>query len=1064
MTCECGRIASPFDNSLPLTIRVAILWHEYATRTFIFSEGRFSMSMSPWLDSLNERQSEAVTHRASPLLVLAGPGSGKTRILTHRIAWLIREKGARPEQILAVAFTNRAAEEMRDRLAALLGDEAGRVWIYTFHATAVRILRRFGAAIGIDPAFGILDEDEQRHALNRILSQLDLSRELFPSGQILSYLSRRKNALIDPAEPSNEGDATFAEIARAYESWLRERNVLDFDDLIRYAVELLRQNEDIRQHYRRTLFHVLVDEYQDINDAQYELLKLLAPPGSSVTIVADDDQSIYGWRGSKPELIDEFIDRYHPQIVKLDISYRCPPNILYGAQRLIAHQRSQERQRFMHSEHEGESLIYHYIFNDLQQEQRWLVTLVRKLIDERGHKPGDIAILYRTHQLGDPVEQTLMQADFRVQRLVKESFFDLPATREIVRFLQIMRALTEENFTAAVNFPLRQIDELTMIQLRRLAEERGVDLVDLARRPYDYPEISPLTRAHLHHFLQWVDALPTPDVDAAVAVRSLFQLLEQLRSPWRVHDLSLVEGLIAFTDYAVEAQTLAEAIVEDRPIVVIHPATIDGYTAAAVLHHALITYLDVDVQAIAGNDVQVADLAANAIIMTVGEDLPTLPQTVIRLGTSHGPHALTVDAWRLAQSLLAGYETLNEGPFVVYDIETTGTHIRRDEIVEIAAARYQGQSLDGGVFHSFVRPEREYIPAAATQVHNIRFEDVAEAPPIADVLPRFLDYVGQDTVVGHNIARFDNRFIDRACGLTLDQKGFNPHYVDTLRLARRLLPGDERHSLESVRRSLGLNGSVSHRAEGDVAQTADVFFALTRRLLADKEREALAETLPLVALASLSANIQPFDENQVVLDGAARMLAAGRGQPLLDDLLAALPAHLQAEANEQALRLATHEAPVTEEDAAWTDLQQAFSAHLEAFQRYSSDKSLGAFMDYQALLTSLDTFAHTADEDRITLMTLHNAKGSEFPVVIIVGVEQEHLPLWRTLNDPEQLAEERRVFYVGLTRAQEAVYLFSVRDRGDGFMRNPSRFAFEIPVAYIRHFNIDAQNRMRELK
>jgi DNA helicase-2/ATP-dependent DNA helicase PcrA len=609
------------------------------------------MSQSPWLDSLNERQLEAVTHRASPLLVLAGPGSGKTRILTHRIAWLIREKGARPEQILAVTFTNRAAEEMRQRLASLLGDEAGRVWIYTFHAAAVRILRRFGAAIDIDPGFAILDEDEQRHVLNRILGQLDLSREIFPTGQILGYLARCKNALIDPTNAANERDEGYARIAAAYQAWLRQRNALDFDDLIRQAVLLLRQNEDIRQHYRRTLIHILVDEYQDIDGAQYELLKLLAPANSSVSIVADDDQAIYGWRGANPRLIDDFIDRYRPHIVKLDTSYRCPPNILYGAQRLITHQRSQERQRFMRSEKEGDAPIYHYIFNDLGQEKRWLTTLVRRLIDERGHKPGDIAILYRTHQLGDPVEQALIEAGFRVRRLHKDSFFDLPEPREIVRFLQVMHSLSEENFSAAVNYPLRQIDELTMIQLRRLAEAQGCDLVELARRPHAFPELSPLTRAHLHHFLQWVDALPAADADATTAVRTLFQLLEQLRSPWRGDDTSQIEDLIAFTDFDAEAQMLASAIDEFRPLFIVHPTTIDGHAAAAILHHALLSYLDADARTLTFAELRPPDLPPAAVVIALGNPAPDLPQTVLRLG-SDGPVGLALAAWRLAQTLL----------------------------------------------------------------------------------------------------------------------------------------------------------------------------------------------------------------------------------------------------------------------------------------------------------------------------------------------------------------------------------------------------------------------------
>lgn len=1024
------------------------------------------MSTLPWLESLNERQYEAVTHRPSPLLVLAGPGSGKTRILTHRIAWLIREKNARPEQVLAVAFTNRAAEEMRERLTALLGDTAGRVYIYTFHATAARILRRFGERIGLDANFAIVDEDEQRHALNRILGQANLSRELYPPGHMISYFSRCKNALLDPADAASQRDATQAEIARLYENWLKERRAVDFDDLIRYAVLLLRQNEDVRQHYRRTLLHVLVDEYQDINEAQYELLKLLALPGSSIAIVADDDQTIYGWRGSKPELIDAFIDRYHPTIVKLETSYRCPPNILYGAQRLVANQRTQERQRFMRSEVAGDTPIFHYIFNDALQEQRWLVTMVRRLIDERGHKPGDIAVLYRTHQLGEPIEQALLQAGIRVQRLHKESFFDQPETREIVRFLQLIRALSEEAFTAAVNFPLRQIDELTMIQLRRLTEARGVSLIDIARHPHAFPQISPLTRAHLHNFLQWLDALPDIGIDAAVSIRAIFQLIEQLRSPWRADDNASLANFMTPTAQRQEARILADAIHAGRPIAILHPPTVDGYAAAAILHHALAAYLDTSAITLPTHLAPAPDLPPEATLILLGDiSLPSEPShTVITLAANDSrPYALAAYAWRLAQALLASYETLADGPFVVYDIETTGAHVRRDEIVEIAAARYDARRPSAEPFHSFVRPDREYIPPAATQIHNIHYEDVADAPRLAEVLPAFLDYLGQDTVVGHNIARFDNRFLDRACGLHLDQRGFNPNYIDTFRLARRLWPDEPRLSLEALLNSQGIATRVEHRAASDIGQTADLFFAMADRIVAEKEREALVETLPLVALGALAAGITLAGANLTLLHGAARVLAAGRGQALLDDVLDALPAPLQATARELALRLSSQEAPLTAEDLEWANLQQAFLKHLDAFQHYSNDRSLGAFIDYQALLTSSDTFAHNRDDDKITLMTLHNAKGAEFPVVIIVGVEQENLPLWRSLNDPAQLAEERRVFYVGLTRAQEAVYLFSVYDRGDGFSRPPSRFAFDIPAPYIRRFSIDARNRMREV-
>ena len=1027
------------------------------------------MSDPTWLDSLNDKQLEAVTHRAAPLLVLAGPGSGKTRILTNRIAWMIQDQETQPENILAVTFTNRAAEEMRDRLFVLLGEQASHVWVFTFHATAVRILRRYGERIGLDPNFAIIDEEDQRRALNHIMGDAGLSREMYPMGRIVNYIGARKNALEDPRSDDATSDPALVEVARQYENWLIARKSLDFDDLIRYAVTLLRHHDDVRAHYHSTLEQVLVDEYQDINTSQYELLKLLAPVGSSITIVADDDQSIYGWRGSRPELIDDFIARYRPYVVKLDLSYRCPPAILYGAQRLITHQRSKERQRFMHSNIDSGAPIFHYIFHNLHQEQRWLVTLVRKLIDERGYKPSDIGILYRTHRLANATEQALVQAGFKVHRLRKESFFDQPVARDVVRYLQLARLLSEDNFTSAVNFPRKQIDELTMIQLQRLTQVRDIGFVELVRRSERYPEISPLTRAHLRWFLQFVEQdLPRADENVGTALHALFERLNALRSPWRAEDRELLHGFMRFTDLVNEAEALSEAIDDERPIVVLHPATLDGYAAAAILRMALRDYLGVDAHTTTFADADPADFAPDAVLVTLGENPPeTPPDRSIAIAPEDAaarPYTLATYAWRCAQLLLISYETLADGRFVVYDVETTGTNIRRDEMVEIAAATYENQQpVDEGL-HRLICPARGYIPRAATRVHGIHFEDVADAPSVAQVLPEFLDYVANETVVGHNIARFDNRFVDGATGKYLNGRGFNPFYIDTLRLARRLLPEQPRFTLEAVARMLDVGDSVRHRAEDDLKLTAQVFFALTEYIIDEKEREALVEFLPLVGLSILAGNIELADENLALVHGAARMLASGPGKAPLEALLEALPAALQLDALAFEPKLESHAAPATDEDEDWEALQEAFFQHAEAFQRYGSDDSLASFLDYQALLHSVDTSAHTQDEEHITLMTLHNAKGVEFPIVIIIGVEQENLPLWRTLDDPKQVAEERRVLYVGITRAQEAVYLFSTRNRNDGFLRNPSRFAFEIPPEYIRRIRVGSKGRVQELR
>ena len=1018
------------------------------------------MESIDWLDELNEPQRKAVTHQPGPLLVLAGPGSGKTRIITRRVVWLVEEEDALPESVLAVTFTNRAAEEMRERLFHLLGNRAEGVWIHTFHAAAMRILRKFGDRIGIPSDFMVIDEDEQRLAIARQLRLLNLSREQYAVGEIAARIGQAKSLLLNP-EGVEEEDPAVTEVMRGYEAWLREHRRLDFDDLLRFAVQLLRQEEEVREFYRRTLQHILVDEYQDINKAQYELISLLAPPASSITAVADDDQTIYGWRGSDPGFVDAFIRRYDPVIIKLPYSYRCPPSILYGAQHLIARERKPDaRRNFMQSRADAEDApIYHYIFRHVRQEQQWLIALIRKLMAERGVTQGDIAILYRTHRLGEPAEQALLEAGFNVQRVRPKSFFDRHQAREVVRYLQMARALHEDDLASVLNFPVHQIDELTMVQLRRLAQEWNVNLVEFMDQLDAFPEITPLTRRHLQRLRRLArERLPGLESDAGDAVEAIFTQLEALRSPWRRRDRELLARLMDLTRTPDAVARLRAWLDAGATPVILHDDSLDAHLAARLLQSALADYLAVDAPARPAKAID-ADVGP-AIYFGDPDAAPPLPDLITFPDPLQLPQTLW--AWRLAQQLLLSYERLAQGRFIFYDVETTGTSVRRDELVEIAAWAYEGGRPAGEPFRSLVRPRRGYIPRAATKVHGIRYEDVADAPDIADALPRFLAYIGEDVVAGHNIARFDNRFIDKARG-EVEGRGFYPLYIDTLRLARRLLPDARHFSLEHLSQSLGLHqGPIRHRALEDLQVNADLFYLLTDYLLAEKEQEALAEFLPLVGLSLLAGARMDSEFRAMLLDGAARVLA---GHPAaVEPALDALQPELALQAMGLARELADHAPRRDEEDDDWEELRRLFLEHVAAFKKYGQDHTLRAFLDYQALLNNADTFAHEARPDAITLMTLHNAKGAEFPIVIILGVEQENLPIWRSLDDRRKLDEERRVFYVGLTRAQKAVYLFSTNDREDGFFRHPSQFAFEIPPKYIRHYRIYPDGRAQEIK
>jgi len=1037
--------------------------------------------MEKILAGLNESQRQAVTWAPGPLLVLAGPGSGKTRTLAARAAYLVAARGVPPERLLCVTFTNKAAEEMRLRLEALLGETAADIWIHTFHAACLRILRKHGAAIGLPSDFIVADEPLQETIWRQVIERRNLSLEQYPIYRLRDFVSYEKAALREPTQGGYLEDGTpieplWAELAADYAAGLRARRALDFDDLIGQAVRLLREQERVRRELQQLLPHVLVDEYQDINRAQYEFLTLLCPLGADIMVVADDEQCIYQWRGARPQLVDDFIERYHPRVIELSECYRCTETILYAAQNLIARQRSPQRTQFMRTHRGRGQPIYHYLFADAQQERRWIARLIRRLVDEHGYRYGDIAIFYRTHNLADELEGYLGQQSIPLQRVRKEDYFDRPGAREVVRYLHLIRSLADdEGLLTALNFPQTLADELTVMQLQRLADLHGMSLAELARRADAFPELSPLTRANLRAFLRLLEEelRPVGEEDVDIIVEKLFALLERRRSPFDKEEWNRWRAWAGSFTFPERAKRLRDRLQAGDRLKLTAPATLDGACAAAILELTLQHYLDrpLDIELVP----EVEGMKLEAGEATEPETWKLKPET-----------SCSVAAYRLAQDLLAAYEQLAEGSFVIYDLETTGTNPYRDEIVEIGALTMRGGKLTGERFYSRVRPKRGFVPKGATRVHGLRWEDLKDAEPIEAVLPRFLAYVGTEMVVGHNIEEFDNRFLDREAGRLLGRSFRNP-YLDTLSLARRLLSDGSdtpsSFSLEGLLRHFGLGERVEHRVAEDVRQTAALFQCLLAENRLQTALRALPELLPLAALGLLARGAGERENGSTegqgegdsphprwrkgamdaLLSGARRIVWRSGGITGLERVQELLP---QAGDRLASLVERLKEEPPPLADEAWDRLQETFRRQVEAFLRFSPDRSLPAFLDYQALVVNVDTFAHEQRPDRVTMMTLHNAKGTEFPVVIIIGVEEENLPLWTTLQEGQEraLAEERRVFYVGMTRAQQRLYLCSTRDRDDGFLRSPSRFAFELPPRYVRRFQIDRYGQVRELK
>lgn len=1000
------------------------------------------------LAHLDAEQREVVLHGPGPLLVVAGPGSGKTRAITHRIAYLLATGQATPQQVLALAFTNKAAEEMQARLLDLVGEEARDVWISTFHALCLRLLRKHGQEIGLPAHFVVFDEMAQEEALATALGQAGWYRysTQYELEQLRAFVTWQKSRY-PPREPAPEEEA-WAAIAARYQEVLESFDALDFDDLILRAVELLATVLDVRQEVQGRWPFVFVDEYHDISPSQYALLNLLAPPPrASCMAVADKDQSIYGWRGGAPGLVGRFRTEYRARVLRLRRNYRSAGNIVALTQAIIS--KAEGREARPSALVEGPKTtrpVSHHLFARQEQEAAWVVETIRRLLEE-GRAPRDVAVLYRTHRRGDPLEQALAQADIRFQRVRRRGLFQRAGSEEILRHLQLLQHFADPYFRAALTFPRVVADELTMLQLQRIAQREGITLVDLARTIHQYPEVSPLTRAAIKEFVQTYAALKrqVPGATADTIVRRLFRVLEHWRSPYREEDRETLAGFVTFLHMREEAAQVRQALDAGRPVRLVASGAPDPVMGGFLLQDVLQSYLEME----AGLEVSTAGRPAEpALLVRFGEEdeagASSFPPLVLRpRQAGEAWYGVALQAWRLAQALLASFETLDQERFVVYDLETTGPSPTYDDMVEIGAVTLDRGQRVGAPFHSLVRPSRR-ISQEAQKVHGISQEEVRDAPPVDVVLRRFLAYVGDATLVGHNVACFDNVILDREIGNLLG-RGLTLPTLDTQEMAARLLPRS-RHSLQALLDHFGLSRGEAHRAVADAEATADLMLVLFAENRRQKEMEALAEYLPLVVAAGAASGWPAGGEGALLREAARRVVDRPRARAVIQRLSAALPEPLWFPVSRHLAGLERERPSPSVADYQWESLRREWQKRAELFTSLSQDMSLREFLDYLATATSEDAWDPQADA--VTLMTLHNAKGKEFPVVIIVGVEEGEIPYW-TARDPERLAEERRVLYVGMTRAREELYLTSVRGVGK-WPRNPSRFLSGIPSRLVR--------------
>jgi DNA helicase-2/ATP-dependent DNA helicase PcrA len=520
------------------------------------------------LEGLNPQQRQAVVHEGSPLLVVAGAGSGKTKVLTTRIAYLLAARGVSPGEVLAITFTNKAAGEMKERVAALVGGRARVMWVSTFHSACVRILRAEAKKLGFTTTFSIYDQADAQRLMTLVCRDLDLDPKRFPARQLSNQISDLKNELVDwesaAAKATTVLEQTRAEVYKLYQARLRQANAMDFDDLIMTTVELLQAFPDVAEHYRRRFRHVLVDEYQDTNHAQYTLVRELTKPvgelpSAELCVVGDADQSIYAFRGADIRNIMDFeVDYPDAAVVLLEQNYRSTQRILTAANAVIAKNEGRKDKRLWTDAGDGE-LITGYVADNEHDEAAFVAEEVDTLVDSGDVRPCDVAVFYRTNAQSRAFEEVFIRVGLPYRVVGGVRFYERKEVRDALAYLRVLANPADTvSLRRILNTPRRGIGDRAEACIEALATRERISFNDALHRCEEAPGMAARSVTAVRAFVTLLDelsALVVDDVPAAEVIEAVLDrsgYLKELSESTDPQDESRVENLAELVNVARE--------------------------------------------------------------------------------------------------------------------------------------------------------------------------------------------------------------------------------------------------------------------------------------------------------------------------------------------------------------------------------------------------------------------------------------------------------------------------------------------------------------------------------
>jgi DNA polymerase III epsilon subunit family exonuclease len=950
------------------------------------------------------QQRRAIEAPLGPVLVVAGPGAGKTFCLIARIQHLIAT-GFDPHRICAVTFTNRAAEEIAVRLKHALGERAEPIARGTIHALCLSLLREHADAARLRKGFGVADEDYQKVILSRLRVPADRR------GQLLTLFSRHR---FQGYRLTPNDQRLFTE----YSSWLAHRNMVDFDELITRAEPLADRIAD-RWDY------LLVDEFQDVNDVQYAFLKRLAEPHGNCFAVGDDEQSIFTWTGANPMVLERFRRDYDiAEPIILDKNCRCSRQIFQTARRVL----SQNRQLFqkqLTADQESAHEVQAFAFRDEEEEAAWLLDDLRSDAAVSRLGWGNYAILYRKHRLGEYIEGRLLRAGIPCRLARGRSLMEDDVIKYVITALRVVRH--PDDPVALEAFARCVLSEHFLQEVEAALDDKSDFLTSvraLARRR------------------------PSPDPDTKKLWRLVYQV-ENLRALPRSHG----------TLQAVVDELLSQSIgpyrnaLEERHDELTDPATLpEAVRLAEELADAVAKDLSISIEPKGGVEIALRGMLAAAGLRKVPSS-PThyAPRT---------PH-LSADGFTLFKALQLLHARELDARlerYVTFDFETTDTDVATCGVIEIGAARVvNGQIVDR--FHAMVNPYRP-ISAGATKLHGYTDTDVSTAAPFSEVLPQFVAFVGSDILVAHNGQKFDIPVLRR---LAAGQDGVDDFvFYDTLPLVRSL--SQDSGKLEDVALRCGIDVGRAHHALDDACTLALVYLELEKQRVIRARKAVLNNVLDYVGLA-LAIEHGARSSEQELLFNIGRFRALGRYSDALEFYaMERERTGVAAPDVEEVIRRLGGRSLMTKLRAETDPAQRypAAVARLGALMESSPPDPLSPVgrggttlndeIDQLLERVALST-SDGADvaPDRINLLTLHSTKGLEFARVYIAGVEDYEIPGFQaaTNNIQDEIEEARRLLYVGMTRARERLILTRT-ERRFGRETGGSRFLEEMGLDLVR--------------